>query len=181
MRVTSLDSKWETLNFSKRIFNVESGYLLAQRHSSFARIIHMKKYTFQTKHYATLQRWIYVQCRPYFCHRSKHFYAYFKEQKQYQNIIIFDILLLKYNIFRNHFQSLNSNFKKYYCFSIKKQLKKKRFSNYWITINIRGKVYEERKAFPHPFPQINDVTSLMKWGGEGGEEKGRVWGFPTLL
>ena len=59
MRVTSLDSKWETLNFSKMIFNVESGYLLAQRHSSFARIIHMKKYTFQRKYYATLQRWIY--------------------------------------------------------------------------------------------------------------------------
>ena len=79
---------------------------------------------------------IYIQCRPYFCHRSKYFYACFKEQKHYQNIIIFDISLLKYNIFRNYFQSINSNFKKYYYFCIKKQLKKMRFSNYWISLNI---------------------------------------------
>ena len=67
---------------------------------------------------------MYIQCRPYFCHNSKNFYAYFKEQKHYQNIIIFDISLLKYNIFRNYFQSINSNLKKKYYFCIKKQLEK---------------------------------------------------------
>ena len=66
-----------------------------------------------------------LHCRPYFCHRSENFYAYFKEQKHYQNIIIFDISLLKYNIFRNYFQSINSNFTKIYYFCIKKQLLKK--------------------------------------------------------
>jgi len=45
------------------------------------------------------------------CHRSENFYAYFKEQKHYQNIIILNISSLKYNIFKNYFQSINSDFK----------------------------------------------------------------------
>ena len=67
---------------------------------------------------------LYIQCRPYFCHRSENFYAYFKEQNYYQNNISLNISFLKYNIFRNYFQSINSDFKKYYYFCIKKQLKK---------------------------------------------------------
>ena len=33
-----------------------------------------------------------IQCRPYLCHTSENFYAYFKEQKHYQNNIILNIL-----------------------------------------------------------------------------------------
>ena len=66
---------------------------------------------------------LYIQCRPYFCHRSENFYAYFKEQNYYQNNISLNISFLKYNIFRNYFQSINSDFKKI-LFLNKKQLKK---------------------------------------------------------
>ena len=57
-----------------------------------------------------------LQCRPYICHRSENLNAYFKEQEHYQSIIILTITYMKYNIFRNFFQSINSNFEKYYYF-----------------------------------------------------------------
>ena len=135
MRVTSLDSKWETLNFSKRIFNVESGYLLTQRHSSFARVIHMKKYTFKRKHYTTLQRWIY-SVGHIFVTEAKIFMLTSKSKNNikislfsifhYWNIIFLEIIFnLSILILKNIIISV-----------LKNNFKKMRFSNYWISINI---------------------------------------------